>query len=346
YKSTHVTPTVYYRLLKGKGSHVKNYYAILTFLNLDLKEAEKEIIGLTYNGSKKVYPFIKHFNPLLFRIVCHIIGDGTIASRRGDTCRWIQHKNNSSWLVELIGKQLGIIPGRTVHSKTCEAITIPSYFAMLIKNILGFEVDALKSARIIQKFIAYPKEYKLQFLAAFIVDEGHIRYKNARSLVISQTDKAMMQAISDLLDSLGYIHSKIYKEISKYYLEKGSVKTIFRMNIYSPGVYFFSKHIQKMIKKYGVYAGLWHKQECLDNYISSLRTDQKKLSKIIKVNNLINTFLKTKTCITYKELRENPLIKNELKDLSVRYLINKFYELAKQGKVRRLSKGCYKIQKF
>ncbi|MDP2907260.1 MAG: hypothetical protein Q8O03_04945, partial [Nanoarchaeota archaeon] len=47
YKSTHVTPTVYYRLLKGKGSHVKNYYAILTFLNLDLKEAEKEIIGLT-----------------------------------------------------------------------------------------------------------------------------------------------------------------------------------------------------------------------------------------------------------------------------------------------------------
>lgn len=349
YRSINVTPTIYYRLLSGKGSHVKNYHAILTFLNLDLKEAEKEIIGLTYNGSKKVYPFIKHFNPMLFRILCHVIGDGAIASKKGNTCRWIQHKNNSSWLIELMEQQLGITPGRvdSTVGGTCEQITIPAYLNMLIENILDFGVKSLKSAEPIQMFINYPKEYKLQFLAAFIVDEGHIRYKKARSLIISQTDKNMLRAISKLLDSLGYYHSKVRKEVSKTSkIKNKTTRVIYRMNIYSVGVYAFSKDIQKVIKKYGLYAGLWHKQRHLDNYISSLKTDQERLSKIIKVNNLIRTLLKIKTYISYKELRENPLIKNELKDLGIRFLISKFYGLTKQGKLRRLSKGRYEIQKF
>lgn len=346
YKSTHITPTIYYRLLKGKGSHVKNYYTIITFLNLDLKEAEKEIIGLTYNGSKKVYPFIKHFSPLLFRIVCHVIGDGTIASK--NTCRWIQHETNSFWLVELMKQQLNITPSKTKSTiGKCDVITIPSYFSMLLENVLGLKVKSLKSPETIENFINYPKEYRLQFLAAFIVDEGNIRYKRVRALIISQIDKSMLDAVSRLLDSLGYIHSEICQEIFKTSIGGRSYKrTIYRMNIYSPGVNTFYKDIKFMIEKYGPYAGLWHKQKCLENYIFSLKKDPERLSKIIKVNKMINFILGIKDYVSYEELRKNLAIKNELKKLGIRFLISKFYELAKQGKVKRLSKGYYRIQKF
>lgn len=50
--------------------------------------------------------------------------------------------------------------------------------------------------------------------------------------------------------------------------------------------------------------------------------------------------------ISYEELRKNPVIKKELEELRPKFLINKFYELTKQGKVGRLSKGHYEIQKF
>jgi len=346
FKTTHITPAVYYRLINKKGSSIKNYQEILINLDLNLDEAEKEIIGLTYNGCNKIYPFKKYFNPLLFRIVCHIIGDGNVSKKYG-TCRWIQHKNNSSWLIDIMKQELGFALGRVESTnKTCEMITIPAYFAILIKNILGFGINSIKSAETIEKFIDYPKSYRLQFLAAFIVDEGHIRYKNARSLIISQSDENMLKMVSKLLDSLGYHHSKIYREISKAYLEKGMIKKIFRLNIYSLGVNAFNKDIQEMVTKHGKYAGLWHKQKQLECYVASLKIPINKKSAMLNMDKILGHILRTEDYISYRKLRENPFISNELEELGSKYLINKFYELAKQGKVKRLERGFYKIQKF
>ena len=90
-RKTNLSKTVIYRLLNGKGSANKNYKIIATELNIF--NPENYVIGVTYNGSKFVYPFVKQLNPSLFRIICHVVGDGTIASR--NTCRWIQKTVNS-----------------------------------------------------------------------------------------------------------------------------------------------------------------------------------------------------------------------------------------------------------
>lgn len=333
YNFTLITPTIYYRLLNGKGINVKNYQQIITFLDLDFKEAEKEIIGLTYNGGKFTYPYIKKLSPLLFRIICHIIGDGNIASK--NTCRWIQHKSNSYWLSNLIQKEIGFFPTST-QNQNCDMITISAYFSRLMQHMLNIDIKLIKTPKILKKFLNLPKEYKLQFLAAFIVDEGHIRYKRARSCIISQNNKEFLEIVSTILTSLGYQHSEIKEEINK----QGFI--IYRLNIYSSSLLQFSKEIDNLIKKYGIYAGLWQKQDSLNLYIKTLNKDIKhtKLEKDL-INSLIKELLTQKGFLSYSDLRTHPILSQKLKVRSKRYLITKFYDMVKKGDLVRLSKGIY-----
>lgn len=333
YKTTKITPTIYYRILNGEGSSVKNYQQIINFLNIDKQEVEKEIIGLTYNGSKFIYPYIKNLNPLLFRIICHVIGDGNVSS--GNTCRWIQHKSNSHWLSELIKKEIGFLPTLT-KNKNCNMVTISAYFSRLAKYILGIDIKSIKDSKTIKEFLKLPEEYKLQFLASFIVDEGHIRYRKARSCIISQSNKEFLKTVSLILDSFNYQHSNIKKEISK----KGFI--VYRLNIYSLGILKFYKDIINSIKKYGLYAGLWHKQSSLNEYTKTLNKDIKhtKLEKDL-INNLINDLFKQKKIVSYIDLKIHPILNQKLKVRSKRYLINKFYGLTKSKEVIRLSPGVY-----
>lgn len=333
YKSTSITPIVYYRLLNGKGTAIKNYQQIINFLNINKREAEKEIIGLTYNGGKFTYPHIKKFNPLLFRIICHIIGDGNISCN--NTCRWIQHKSNSHWLSELIKKEIGFLPTIT-KKENCNAITISAYFSKLLQYMMNIDIKLIKDPKTIKTFLRLSKEYRLQFLAAFIVDEGHIRYKKARSCIISQSNKEFLKVVSSILNSLNYQHSEIKEEISK----KGFV--VYRLNIYSTGMLQFYKDINNLVKKYGIYAGLWHKQNSLNQYIKTLNKNIKytKLEKD-SINYIINDLLEQNKTISYKDLKTHPILSQKLKIRSKRYLISKFYGLVRSGHLVRLSDGVY-----
>lgn len=341
HESTFITPTIYYRLLNGKGIKINNYQQIIDFLNINKQEAEKEIIGLTYRGSKSIYPYIKEFSPLLFRIICHIIGDGSLASK--NTARYIQHKSNSEWFKNLIKNEIGLLPkiSNCSGSKNCDLITIPAYFARLAKYLLNLDIKLIKSPESIKKFLELPVEYRLQFLSAFIVDEGYIRYKKGRSCIISQNNKQFLEAVSDILDSLDYKHSAIKEEHSK----KGFI--IYRLNIYSQGVLQFHKDINKLIEKYGIYAGLWHKQNSLDEYVKTMNKDLK-YTKIEKdlMNNIILDIIKKEKRVSYNQLRNHLILKEKLKLRSKRYLINKFYEMAKQGIITRIKPGQFEIQKL
>lgn len=339
YNLTNVTPTIYYRLMNGKGIRIKNYHTIINFLRFNLKEAEKEIINLTYCGCNAIYPFIKKFNPLLFRIICHIIGDGSLPVK--NVARWIQHKSNSDWLKNLIKKEIGFFPKVSqCTSRSCNSITISAYFAKLAKYIMDIDINLIKEPKSIKKFLKLPKEYKLQFLASFIVDEGYIRYGKARSCIISQSNEEILKSISLILESLNYQHSSIKKEIGKRRF------VIYRLNIYSQGVLQFYKDINQLIKKYGIYAGLWHKQKELERYIKTLNPDIKytKLEKD-RINNVINDLAEQQGYISYAEIKKHPILKEKLKQRGDRYLIDKFYELTKREKFIRLSKGVYKLSR-
>ena len=332
YNLTKVTQSIYYRFMGGKGSGVENYYSIVTFLGFDLKNAEKEIIGLTYFGCNKVYPFIKYFDPLMFRIVCHVIGDGNSFGR---TSRWIQHKNNSKLFKDLLKYKLGFCP--TVGIKaSCEVVTISAYFARLLKYTLDIDIQSIKNSDTIKRFLQLPKDYQLQFLASFIVDEGHIRFYGSRSCIISQANKKFMEAVSDILINLGYEHSEVKEEI---YRRKSS---IYRINIYSQGLLKFHKDLKCSIKKGGLFCGLGHKQDQLENYIETLkRRIENTKPEIDSINKVINHLLKKKGFISYDNLRENQFIREKLKSRSKSYLINKFYDLVKKEKFIRISRGVY-----
>ena len=337
FRKTGLTSTIYYRILDGKGIRVKNYQKIIDYLNMGEDEAEKEIIGLTYNGSKFIYPYINKLDPLLFRIISHVLGDGSIASK--NTCRWIQHNKNSHWLSKLIKKKIGFLPTSIKKEGNANMITISAYFSRLAKYFLGLKTKDLKNKTIIEKTNSLDKDYKLQLLTAFIVDEGHIRWDGAKSLIISQKDKKIMESLSKLLNNLNYDRSEIKEEIDK----NNPSHIIHRINIYVGGVLKYNRDLDNQIKKFGKYAGLWHKQDSLNNYIKTTDPNPKHSKKQIDfINNHINKIIKRLGYVSYDVLRKDKVMKPFLSRLSKGYLINKFYYKVKGEELIRMENGLYK----
>ncbi len=282
YKITGITPTIYYRLCARKGIGVHSYYNLIRFLGFDLVEAENAILKVTYFGCNKEYAFIKKVNPLVFRVACHVIGDGSNPSR--NTFRWIQKNKNSGGMITLIKHITNTYP-KTIQPKDCDSnhITIVAYFYRLLKYGMNIDMKAIKSAKTIGTFLTLPKDYLIQLLAAFIVDEGCIRSKNAKSLILSQSKEDVLMEFVKILDKLGYEHSGMQKEISNPDLKKYANYTMFRVNIYAKGVFKFYNDLQGLISQYGPLAGLWHKQDKLEEYIRTCRC-----TKGIQNSNLVN----------------------------------------------------------
>jgi len=337
-KLSGVTKDRLYRILSGKGSHIKNYYRLIQYLKIGQNEVENDIVGITYKGGNLVYPCIKNFNPLLFRIICHVIGDGNVAS--GNTCRWIQDKSNSIWLKRLIKQQIGIEPTYTNSTtNSCEMVTIPAFLGRLCNSILNIDIKLLKDYKTIEKFLKLPKDYKLQLLAAFVVDEGDIRYEGARSFRISQKDKGILTVFSKVLDSLNYEHSPIRKEIDK------NGRIIYRINVYTQGVLKFYKDLNRMVKRYNILAGLWQKQVEIENYVKTIKNINNTKLETNLMNKMIFDIFDKQKYVSYDYLKSYHPIKDKLKTRSKRCLINKFYELSRCGKVIRCNRGIYKKSK-
>lgn len=334
--SMNITRTQYYRLMHGEGSSIKTYENLLNYFKLDKKMAEDEIMGLTYFGCDRVYPFIKILTPTIFRIICHVIGDGSIPSS-GNTCRWIQNRKNSKYLKNLIQQEIGIYPKTVINkgSPNCEQITINAFFGHLVKYILNVDIRKIKQASELRKLLKLSREYRLQLLFALIVDEGHVRHKGAKSLVISRADKSFMLFLQDLLNSFNYPHSDIKKENYKGF-------DVYRINVYAQGVYKIYKEVNRAVAEYGNLAGLWHKEDDLREYIHTLNLNFNNTKVEIGIaNKIISKLFESKRIVSYEDLRTHLIFGEKLKQKSERYLINKFYELAKCGEVSRISKGAY-----
>lgn len=327
-----LTKDIVYQLLNGKSSANQHYRRLAELFNIE--QPEDFIVGVTYNGSSSIYPFIKEPNIHLFRIISHVVGDGARVGER--TCRWIQRDIHSHWLANLILSRIGFSPGVIRHGQSCCAVTITPYFAMLAQHMFKISLHDLKTSNIVRKVLLMEKDYQLQFLTALIVDEGHIRYKKARSLIVSQINKQFMELFSLLLTSLGYDHSPVKEEIAPH-------RTIYRINIYANGVLKYYKDLCKQIEEYGDLVGLWHKQEAMEDYIRTLHPDIIKYSKMQKdyINKKINFILDLDGFVSYDRLRGDTQLRPILEHLSKSYLVNKFYEKVKNGKLVRLDKGVY-----
>ena len=145
-----------------------------------------------------------------------------------------------------------------------------------------------------------------------------------------------MELLSLLLTSLGYDHSPVKEEIAPH-------RTIYRINIYAIGVLQYYKDLCKQIQEYGYLVGLWHKQEVMEDYVRTLHPDLVKYSKTQKdyINKKINLILDLEGFVSYDRLRDDTQLRPLLERLSKSYLVNKFYEKVKKGKLVRLDKGLY-----
>lgn len=336
FKNKIVSRGIYYHVLNGKSTKVKNYLKLLRYLDINLKEGEKNIDFITYRGSKQKFPFIKEFSPLMFRIVCHLIGDGSFPTK--STGRWIQRRENSRWLVDLI-KSFNIESKESSKGdeNKCSYILIPNYFLRITDSVLGIESSSIKNPDTLKRLLSLPKEYKIQLISSLIVDEGHFRYKGVRSCILSQSNRRFMETIHDFLDDLDYDHSKIKEEIDK------NGNRIYRINIYVQGTINLYKDVKESIRRYGIYSGLWHKQKQIEDYVNTCFKDPKysKYEKELIVN-LILTKIKQKGTLSYGEIRRDEDFISLLEKRSKRYLVSRFYNLVKQRKIERVSDGVYK----
>ncbi|MCG2717620.1 MAG: hypothetical protein L6408_02145, partial [Nanoarchaeota archaeon] len=197
----------------------------------------------------------------------------------------------------------------------------------------------LKSSSLIKKLNYLPKEYKIQLLAAIIVDEGSVLKSNIK---IYNTNLKIMKELKQLIESLGYSCSAIKinkRRHKKILIIKGQeAKMNYDLHIiwiHAASLLKFKEDLDKTIKKYGNIAGLWHKQKDLIKW--GERVDLKRIKKTKMSKKKIIPLIK-------KEIKKNPLKVLEFakeQDLDYIRAYKLFFRLKQKGKIKKISTGVF-----
>jgi hypothetical protein len=157
---------------------------LCTALNLDLDEVEQSLQAVRFNMSGKLeqvkFPFRMELYP--WRALCHIVGDGNVSFRKDRPypyLRWTQEVQYQQPMRTLL-QQLSRAPnGATLNVNYPKALSYA-----LLGTMPNLTFRDLKTPKFIQFVLDLPMQYrayKVQFLAAFIVDDGNI--SNGISLI-------------------------------------------------------------------------------------------------------------------------------------------------------------------
>ncbi len=322
--------------LKGASINSKNLEKIINFLRINKISIDK--LGLrVYSGRYKFRRYNIRFpiklNPLHIRVISHFMGDCALETHG---CRWYQQSNVGGRCIIKLIKHLS---GVTIKKGNKDSYGIP----IILGDMVGFALDLnrndLKSSLFIKKVNCLPKEYKLQLLAAIIVDEGHI---NKSLIRIDNTNLKLLQELKNMIDSLGYTCSTIKtKNIchKKKIVIRGRIARInydlHSIWIRADGLLKFRKDLDKMINKHGNIASLWHKQKDITQW--SNKVDLDKLKKARKSKKDIIPLIK-------KEIKKNPIkVSKFASEQGLDYFraYKLFFRLKQKGEIKKISVGTF-----
>lgn len=324
--------------LGGRATMTKNLRVISDKLGISEEEIQNHVSGV-YSGPYKKFRYNLGFpielNPMHIRLASHVAGDSSLEKHH---CRWYQKSLLGGEFITDLIKQLS---GRQIKAGTKCAYGIPILLLDVVCSALGLARRDLKSKDFVNKLIGLPREYGVQFLAAFIVDEGHIGQSYIK---VVNTDYALLEEVRNLMISLGYSCSGIgisNNRVGKYITIRGSATkvnyTLYSIIIRADGFAKLKNDIDFSMKKYGKVAGLWHKQEVFESMFE--RLDMNYLRERRRTKNQIIPML-------ISEMHNGPI---KTKEISYRLSIpNKrvykiLFRMEKRNIVRKVGPGVFAL---
>lgn len=327
--STFVLSSILQLHRKSKSSRIKDIFKVTNFLKLDRNVVESNIEYFKLASSCEWYgksiKFPLEISPLWFR--CVGIGDFSISGKYQSL---IWHQNSVKPMKDLIKSLIGIDSRYRMggYSGKNERIYISHLILDSICVALDIKRNEVTTPRFILSSINLTKPFKIQILAQTIVDDGYCDKIHKRVSIHMKNEK-IIKALHMLSKSLGY-KSTIVKRSTGKFSENNFYDLIFSVE----GTFKFYKDLKRMIKIYGSFAGLWNKQDRLEEIVRKI--DVSRLRRIEatkkfkrKVMNLIENGK-----ITATELRGSlgiPRIK----------FFNIISELKREGLIKTSKKGIY-----
>ena len=313
-----------------------NLLKIINLLKIKKELIEQHTKGI-YSGPYKSHNYKLKFpitiDPFHVRLMAHVIGDGSLEKHY---CRWYQKSDMGG---KNIIKLIKVLSKRETTKSKKDSYSIPTILLDIVCKSLDLKRDEVKTAELIKKVLKLPREYRLQFLAGFIVDEGSIQ-KSA--IKITNTDKTLLKELRNFIISLGYPCSEI-KQYRDNIGEKRLIKNnLARVNyniqdifLYADSMLKLKKDLESMTSKYGSLVGLWHKQKILEE--QSSKVDLNKLKKRRESKDIFIPLIK-------KRIKKNPLsVKEFSKEHNLEHsrIYKVFHRLKDRKEIKRISVGIF-----
>jgi hypothetical protein len=256
-----------------------------------------------------------------WRTLCHIAGDGNVHQRKYPDLRWIQSPENQEPMRELLQRLSRPVGGESLYINYPKALS----YAMM-GTIPGFTMCDLRSPKFLQYILDLPSSYrdwKVEFLAAFIVDDGCI----SKDISFYQKDETTLQYISRLCDQLGYDHSHIYRQ---------KRDGVHNFQLRQQGIEAFFADIQNLVSKDPL-LGLWHKHSNLQSLATSFSKkrgidNRQAVEVCLTIISILGDHIKRDT----DELRQHPKLQPFLEGQPWYYLGRRLRKLSKMNLIQEV----------
>jgi hypothetical protein len=256
---------------------VPNLKKLSDELAFDLDWVEKmaiKAVKFNKSGKKEYFSFPFTLDIYAWRAICHITGDGNIGYSENSPypyLRWTQWPMKGEVTYDKIPpktqrfmrallERLSRLPGG--YSKTVGYPKALSY--VILGTMPGMTFFDLRTPKFIQFVIDLPPEYrdwKIQFLAAFTIDDGSVSGK----LSMNQSDKTTLESVMKLCDHLEYEHSPYPpREHERDGMHDFLIQSESFRDFYNTLNDTISQHNRDYV------LGLWHKHTRLDNLVSNI----------------------------------------------------------------------------
>ena len=311
---------------------VPNLCKLCEEAELNLESVERSIRGVRFNtrGFLEHLKFPFAMDIYAWRTLCHIAGDGNINIRKYPDLRWIQLPKHQGPMRELLKRLSRPVGGESDQIWYPKALT----YAMM-GTMPELTLHDLRSPKFLQFILDLPASYrdwKVEFLAAFIVDDGSI----SKSISFTQKSETTLQYIAHLCDQLGYDHSHIYRQ---------KRDGVHNFQLRQQGIETFYVDIHKLTSKDPL-LGLWHKDPNLQSVATSFSMrrgfDNRQ---VVEVCLTIISVLGDHKQRDTDELRQHPKINPFLEGQPWYYLgrrLQKLFKLNLIQEVLKLGKTSYR----
>ncbi len=317
----------------NQSIHMPILKTIVIATNLDPNMVERSIRAVKFEqrGDPEMIKFPFQMDLYAWRVICHILGDGNVHTRDDRPypyLRWTQEVKYHQPMRNLLRHLSREVKGTTMNINYPKALSYA-----ILGTMLGMKITDLKTPKFIDFVIDLPmqfREYKVEFLAAFILDDGSI----SGDISLFQKNGLVLERIIHLCDHLGYDHS----DFPLYEQDRDGMH---EFQLRQRGVQKFYDDLTQIIEKSrnGKWLGLWHKQVALESHIKNLsdkRINETEQAKSTHVE--IITLLSDRLVRDTTNIQKHPIITPLVKNLSYKLFRDRLLILSRIGVIIEVKK--------